>query len=208
MTSRRTRERLISRLRQTGIDSEQVLEAIRSVPRHLFIEEALSSRAYEDIALPIGHGQTISQPFIVALMTQALLAQGPIKRVLEVGTGCGYQTAVLSSLVKEVHTLERIEPLLASAKRRLLRLNHRNIKFKLADGSMGWPERGPYQGIIVTAAPAEVPQLLLQQLALNGRMIIPVGDQATQELLLIKRDQTGFTSSHLQAVSFVPLIKG
>lgn len=207
MTSQRTRERLIQRLREEGIRDERVLEAMRSVPRHLFIDEALSSRAYEDTALPIGNGQTISQPYIVALMTQALLAGGRPGKVLEVGTGSGYQTAVLSSLVDAVYSVERIEPLMKQARRRLHELGCRNVQIRLSDGSGGWKEHAPYDAIIVTAAPLEVPKSLLEQLAPGGRLVIPVGDSTTQELRLIQNTDKGFTSERLVMVNFVPLVK-
>lgn len=207
MTSQRTRERLIQRLREEGIRDERVLEAMRSVPRHLFIDEALSSRAYEDTALPIGNGQTISQPYIVALMTQTLLAGGRPGKVLEVGTGSGYQTAVLSSLVDAVYSVERIEPLMKQARRRLHELGCRNVQIRLSDGSWGWKEHAPYDAIIVTAAPLEVPKSLLEQLAPGGRLVIPVGDSATQELRLIQNTDKGFTSERLVMVNFVPLVK-
>ncbi len=207
MTSRRTRERLIQRLREEGIRDERVLEAIGGVPRHVFVDEALASRAYEDTALPIGHGQTISQPYIVALMTQALLAGGRLKKVLEVGTGSGYQTAVLAKLVDELYTVERIEPLMKQARRRLRELGCRNVQVKLSDGSWGWKEHAPYDGIIVTAAPAEVPPALLEQLAPGGRMIIPVGGAAMQELLLVQRTDKGVTQERLELVNFVPLVR-
>jgi len=207
MTSQRTRERLIQRLREEGIRDERVLEAMRSVPRHLFIDEALASRAYEDTALPIGQGQTISQPYIVALMTQTLLAGGRPGKVLEVGTGSGYQTAVLSSLVGEVYSVERIEPLMKQARRRLHELGCRNVQIRLSDGSWGWKEHAPYDAIIVTAAPLEVPKSLLEQLAPGGRLVIPVGGSTTQELRLIQHAEKGFTNERLVLVNFVPLIK-
>jgi protein-L-isoaspartate(D-aspartate) O-methyltransferase len=207
MTSQRTRERLIQRLREEGIRDERVLEAMRSVPRHLFIDEALASRAYEDTALPIGNGQTISQPYIVALMTQAVLAGGRPGKVLEVGTGSGYQTAVLSSLVDEVYSVERIEPLMKQARRRLHELGCRNVQIRLSDGSWGWKEHAPYDAIVVTAAPMEVPKSLLEQLAPGGRLVIPVGDSTMQELRLIQHTDKGFTSERLVMVNFVPLVK-
>ena len=207
MTSQRTRERLIQRLREKGIRDERVLEAMRSVPRHLFIDEALASRAYEDTALPIGNGQTISQPYIVALMTEAMLAGGRPGKVLEVGTGSGYQTAVLSPLVDEVYSVERIEPLMKQARRRLHELGCRNVQIRLSDGSWGWKEYAPYDAIIVTAAPMEVPKSLLEQLAPGGRLVIPVGDSTMQELRLIQHTDNGFTSERLVLVNFVPLVK-
>ena len=207
MTSQRTRERLIQRLREEGVRDERVLESIRSVPRHLFVEEALASRAYENTALPIGHGQTISQPYIVALMTERLLAGGRLKKVLEVGTGSGYQTAVLANLVDELYSVERIEPLMKLARRRLRELGHRNVHVKLSDGSWGWKEHAPYDGIIVTAAPAAVPESLLEQLAPGARLVIPVGGPATQELLLIQNTDKGMVQERLELVNFVPLVR-
>ena len=208
MTSQRTRERLVQRLREEGIRDERVLESIRRVPRHLFVDEALASRAYENTALPIGHGQTISQPYIVALMTERLLASGRLKKVLEVGTGSGYQTAVLANLVDELYTVERIEPLMKQARRRLRELGHRNVQVKLSDGSWGWKEHAPYDGIIVTAAPAAVPESLLEQLAPGGRLVIPVGGPAMQELLLIQNTDKGMVQERLELVNFVPLVRG
>jgi protein-L-isoaspartate(D-aspartate) O-methyltransferase len=175
MTSARTRERLVQRLQEQGIADQRVLDRIRSVPRHLFMDEALASRAYEDTALPIGFGQTISQPFVVAKMTEALLAAGETLRVLEIGTGCGYQTAVLSPLVAEIYTLERIAPLLGRARRTLRELRIRNVNFRHDDGNIGWPARAPFDGILLTAAPHTVPPALFEQLKTGGRLIAPVG---------------------------------
>lgn len=207
MTSQRTRMRLVDRLREQGIVSEKVLDVIGTTPRHVFIEEALSHRAYEDTALPIGFSQTISQPYIVARMTEALLAAGPLNRVLEIGTGSGYQTAILSALVGKVYTVERIQGLYERAKQTLKALGLRNIQFKYDDGKIGWPEQGPFDGIIVTASPRQVPEDLLDQLAPNGRLIIPVGaDQ--QELQLITRQDGEFITEVLEAVHFVPLKGG
>jgi protein-L-isoaspartate(D-aspartate) O-methyltransferase len=210
MTSARTRERLVARLREQGIRSAPVLNLIRSTPRHLFVDEALASRAYEDTALPIGHGQTISQPYIVARMTEALLADGVPEVVLEVGTGCGYQTAILAALVKQVYTVERILPLQQRARQILNGLGVRNVRFRHADGGWGWSNHAPYNGIIVTAAPDEIPAALLEQLAPGGRMVIPVGIQGgSQELLLItRRDETRYERQTLEKVSFVPLLGG
>ena len=207
MTSQRTRNRLINRLRDQGIEDERVLDAMLEVPRHIFIDEALSHRAYEDTALPIGFAQTISQPYIVAKMTESLLAEGPLEKVLEIGTGSGYQTAILSQLVKKVHTVERIQGLHERAKQTLRRLDIRNVSFKYDDGNIGWTEQGPFDGIIVTAAPRHVPQDLLEQLKVGGRMLIPVGDSA-QKLKHIQRDDEGFTETVLEAVNFVPLLGG
>ena len=206
MTSRRTRDRLILRLREEGIRDERVLEAIRNVPRHMFVDEALASRAYEDTALPIGHGQTISQPYIVALMTQTLLAGRRPKKVLEVGTGSGYQTAVLANLVDEVYSVERLEPLMKQARRRLREIGYRNVHTRLSDGSWGWKDHAPYDGIIVTAAAAEVPLPLLEQLAPCGRLVIPVGGPSMQELLLVQHSDKGITQERLELVNFVPLV--
>lgn len=207
MTSRRTRDRLIQRLREEGIRDERVLEAIRNVPRHVFVDEALASRAYEDTALPIGHGQTISQPYIVALMTQTLLAGGRLEKVLEVGTGSGYQTAVLSGLVDEIYSVERLEPLMKLARKRLREIGCRNVQIKLSDGTWGWKEHAPYDGIIVTAAPAEVPPALLEQLAPGGRLVIPVGGPTMQELMLVQHTDKGLTQERLDLVNFVPLVR-
>src|SRR6266566_4827107 len=203
MTSERTRTRLIQRLRDEGIRDERVLAAIGRVPRHLFIDEALASRAYEDTALPIGFGQTISQPFIVATMTQALLDGGSLKKVLEVGTGSAYQTAVLAGLVTEVYSVERLAPLFQLAHKRVRQLGCRNVRLRLGDGTQGWPEHAPYDGILVTAAPPEIPQALLEQLNLGGRLVIPVGEAGMQQLQLVVRTEKGFTHERLEPVSFV-----
>jgi protein-L-isoaspartate(D-aspartate) O-methyltransferase len=209
MTSARTRDRLVQRLRDHGIKDEYVLERIRVVPRHLFVDEALSSRAYEDTALPIGFGQTISQPYIVARMTEALLQGGPLHNVLEIGTGCGYQTAVLAPLVGRVSTVERVKPLLDRTKLRLKELGIRNVRFRHADGSLGWKAHAPYDGIVAAAAPLVVPQALLEQLAPNGgRLILPVGPEGSQELMRITRRDEHFVREKLGGVSFVPLLGG
>lgn len=208
MTSQRTRERLIQRLYEEGLSNAHVLETIRRTPRHLFVDEALAHRAYEDTALPIGNNQTISQPYMVARMSELLLAAGPLDKVLEIGTGSGYQTAILAQLVERVFTVERIQSLQDKAKERLAQLNLRNVVFRWGDGWEGWNALGPYNGIIVTAAAAEVPQALLEQLALGGRLVIPVGAGAVQELLLIVREEDGFSRQVLDAVRFVPLLNG
>lgn len=208
MTSQRTRERLIERLYEEGLSNPSVLEVIRRTPRHLFVDEALAHRAYEDTALPIGHNQTISQPFMVGRMTELLLSAGPLDKVLEIGTGSGYQTSVLSQLVERVFSVERIQALQERAKERLLELNLRNVVFRWGDGWEGWPALAPYNGIIVTAAAAEVPQALLDQLAPGGRLVIPVGAGDEQQLLLIVREDDGFTRHVLDAVRFVPLLNG
>jgi protein-L-isoaspartate(D-aspartate) O-methyltransferase len=208
MTSQRTRERLIERLYEEGLSNPSVLEVIRRTPRHLFVDEALAHRAYEDTALPIGHNQTISQPYMVGRMTELLLAGGPLDKVLEIGTGSGYQTSVLAQLVERVFSVERIQALQERAKERLQELNLRNVVFRWGDGWEGWNALGPYNGIIVTAAAAEVPQALLDQLAPGGRLVIPVGAGAEQQLLLIVRDEHGFTRHVLDDVRFVPLLNG
>jgi protein-L-isoaspartate(D-aspartate) O-methyltransferase len=208
MTSRRTRDRLVQRLRDNGIHNEDVLGQIRDVPRHLFVDEALASRAYEDTALPIGLGQTISQPWVVARMTEALLEGFTGEKVLEIGTGCGYQTAVLAPLVKEIYTVERIKEIMRKTQERLFHLDIYNVKFRPGDGWEGWPKYGPYDGIIVTAAADELPEKLLQQLAPGGRMIIPVGPSGCQDLLQVTRMNDHFEEVNLGAVSFVPLVHG
>lgn len=206
MTSRRTRMRLVQRLRDAGIVSDRVLDVIGQIPRHIFLDEALSHRAYEDTALPIGYNQTLSQPYIVARMTELLLAHQP-EKVLELGTGSGYQTAVLSQLFKEIYSVERIRPLQERARERLRQLNVRNVMLKHADGGMGWPERGPFDGIIVTAAPTEVPKELLDQLADGGVLIAPVGER-DQVLVEIIRRGDSFERRELEPVRFVPLLGG
>jgi protein-L-isoaspartate(D-aspartate) O-methyltransferase len=208
MTSARTRDRLVQRLRDHGIRSEAVLEQIRNVPRHLFVDEALASRAYEDTALPIGLGQTISQPWVVARMTEALLEGFEGQTVLEIGTGCGYQTAVMAPLVKKIYTVERIPELLRKTRQRLRELDIYNVRFKPGDGWEGWPKYGPYDGIIVTAAAPRLPEKLLEQLAPGGRMIIPVGPTGCQDLLQVTRKDSHFEQVSLGAVSFVPLVPG
>ncbi|HZX16026.1 MAG TPA: protein-L-isoaspartate(D-aspartate) O-methyltransferase [Pseudomonas sp.] len=208
MTSQRTRERLIQRLYEEGLSNAHVLEAIRRTPRHLFVDEALAHRAYEDTALPIGNNQTISQPYMVARMSELLLAAGPLDKVLEIGTGSGYQTAILAQLVERVFSVERIQSLQEKAKERLTQLNLRNVVFRWGDGWEGWNALGPYNGIIVTAAAANVPQALLDQLAPGGRLVIPVGACDVQELLLIVREEDGFSRHVLDAVRFVPLLNG
>ncbi len=208
MTSARTRERLVTRLRNQGIRSNDVLEQIRNVPRHLFVDEALASRAYEDTALPIGLGQTISQPYVVAKMTEALLQGFEGDRVLEIGTGCGYQTAMLAPLVKEIYTVERIPELLKKTKQRLRQLDIYNVHYRLADGWEGWPKYGPYDGIIVAAAAPELPEKLLQQLSDGGRMVIPVGPSGRQELFKVTKKNEHYEQLSLGLVSFVPLVHG
>lgn len=209
MTSQRTRDRLIERLREEGISNERVLEVMRTTPRHIFIDEALAHRAYEDSSLPIGQGQTISQPYIVAKMTEVILEQGVPDFILEVGTGSGYQSAILSRLVPRVYTVERISGLLSKARDCHRAMGLRNIYTKHSDGSWGWPEHAPYPAIMVTAAPEQVPESLLEQLAVGGRMVIPVGSvSGAQQLKLITRTSTGFEEEQLDAVRFVPLLDG
>ncbi len=208
MTSQRTRDRLVQRLEAAGISSRFILEVIRETPRHIFVDEALASRAYEDTALPIGHGQTISQPYIVARMTEILLAGGRLRKVLEVGTGCGYQTAVLARLVDTVYSVERIQALLRQARERLYALQVHNVRLRHSDGSWGWEEHAPYDGIIVTAAPAQIPEALYRQLSPGGRMVIPVGRRGAQRLQLIRREYDGLHEELLDPVSFVPLVGG
>jgi protein-L-isoaspartate(D-aspartate) O-methyltransferase len=205
MTSARTRDRLISRLSETGIRNPKVLGAIRNVPRHLFVDEAMAHRAYEDTALPIGHGQTISQPWSVARMTEALLEISP-RRVLEIGTGSGYQTAVLCELVPEVFSIERIEALHKSARRVLQEIGYRNFRLQCADGSQGWSAYGPYDAILIAAAAPAVPTALLEQLATPGLLIMPVGDAGQQSLLVIRRSTEGDQRETIAAANFVPLI--
>ena len=208
MTSQRSRDRLVTQLREMGIRSERVLACIRSTPRHIFVDEALASRAYDNTALPIGHNQTISQPYIVARMTEALLETGEPDKVLEIGTGCGYQTAILAQFCRQVYSIERIEALLANARERFQSLNYRNITTLYGDGGQGWPENAPYQGILVTAAPAKIPEILLEQLAVGGRLIIPIGHSGQQKLLSVERTDDGYVEKHLDGVSFVPLLTG
>lgn len=212
MTSARTRDRLLQRLQAQGIRNEVVLRQIRDVPRHLFVDEALATRAYEDTALPIGLGQTISQPFIVARMTEALFDGAEPRKVLEIGTGCGYQTAVLAPLVKFVYSIERIKELQDRAKRVLTQLGIRNTYFRHGDGFRGWIGHAPYDAIICAAAPLQVPDTLLKQLGPNGRLVIPVGPDGHQDLLRITRrvDARGeeFVTERLGLVAFVPLVTG
>ena len=208
MTSARTRDRLVERLRKDGIRSTAVLEQIRNVPRHLFVDEALASRAYEDTALPIGLGQTISQPYVVARMSEALLDGFEGDSVLEIGTGCGYQTAVLAPLVKKIYTVERIRELYQKSRQRLRDLDIYNVQFRPGDGWEGWAKYAPYDGILVAAAAAEVPQKLLEQLAPGGRLIIPVGPSGRQDLIVVTRTGDQYEQESLGEVSFVPLVKG
>jgi protein-L-isoaspartate(D-aspartate) O-methyltransferase len=208
MTSARTRDRLVQRLRDQGITNLAVLERIRNVPRHIFVDEAIASRAYEDTALPIGFGQTISQPYIVARMTEALLEGGPLLKVLEIGTGCGYQTAVLAPLVGRIFSVERIEALFKRARSRLKELEIRNARLKHGDGIKGWKTQGPFDGILIAAAPLTIPEGLLEQLAIGGRLIVPVGPEGEQKLMRLTRREQGVERRVLGSVSFVPMLGG
>lgn len=207
MTSLRTRERLVQRLREDGVSDEIVLNVIRTTPRHIFVDEALSHRAYEDTALPIGFNQTLSQPYTVARMTELLLQNGAPKKVLEVGSGSGYQTAVLAQLVPSVFTVERIGPLQEKAKSRMKLLGLDNVKFLHTDGGMGWPEKGPFDAIMVTAAPEHIPEALIDQLTIGGRMVIPVGADK-QYLTIVDRTSAGVEIERVEPARFVPLLAG
>lgn len=210
MTSQRTRDRMITRLKAQGITDERVLDVMRLLPRHLFMnDDVLASRAYEDTPLAIGYNQTISQPYTVAKMTEILLAgKIPMRRVLEVGTGSGYQAAVLSMLIDRVFSVERIAALQNQARERFYQMKLNNIRLKHSDGNWGWEEHGPYDGIIVTAAPEEIPQNLLEQLAPQGRLVIPVGDKNSQSLRVVDRTDQHYEETEIEAVSFVPLLAG
>ena len=207
MTSQRTRDRLVARLREQGIDNNEVLACMGAVPRHIFVDEAMAHRSYEDTALPIGHNQTISQPFIVALMTQLLCEMKP-RQVLEVGTGSGYQTAVLSYFCHRLYSIERISALTKRAQKRLAAMSVKNTVLKHGDGYGGWEVHAPFDAIMVTAAPPVVPEALLDQLAVGGRLIVPVGDDAVQELIVIDRTKDGFLERVHDRVKFVPLVSG
>jgi len=209
MTSARTRDRLVQRLQEQGISNLAVLDRIRNVPRHIFVDEALASRAYEDTALPIGFSQTISQPYIVARMTEALIEGGrKLGKVLEVGTGCGYQTAVLAPLVQKIYSIERIEPLAKRAKATLKELGISNVKLKHGDGTVGWKSQKPFDGILVAAAPLAVPDALFAQLANRGRLIVPVGPEGSQLLLRYTRRDDQLDREVLGPVAFVPMLGG
>ena len=208
MTSQRTRARMIERLREKGIRNEAVLKAMAAVPRHVFVEEALASRAYEDTALPLGMGQTISQPYVVARMIELLLnGRKTLGKTLEIGAGCGYQAAVLAQLTNEVYAVERLGPLLEKAKANMRKIQQFKVRLKYADGQLGLPEAAPFDTIIVAAAAAAIPQALLQQLALGGRMLLPLG-AGSQFLHLVEHRPEGFVNSRLDAVRFVPLLSG
>jgi protein-L-isoaspartate(D-aspartate) O-methyltransferase len=208
MTSQATRDRLVRRLKEAGIRDDRVLQALAAIPRHEFVDEALSSRAYEDTALPIGLSQTISQPWIVAQMTEVLLDGGQPEKILEIGTGSGYQAAVLACLVPQVFSLERIEELMKSAKRRFHHLRLHNIYTRHEDGNLGWPSQAPFDGIIVTAGAKAIPENLLEQLKVGGLLVIPVERSGVQRLLSIRRLEEGYEENDLGAVSFVPLLSG
>lgn len=209
MTSQRTRDRMVTRLREQGIENDAVLSTMANVPRHLFVDEAMATRAYEDASLPIGEGQTISQPIIVARMTEILLSAPQMQHVLEVGTGSGYQAAVLSRLVDTVYSVERIRNLLLKSRERFRSLGYTNIMTRHSDGSWGWPGQGPYDGIIVTAAPTAIPEPLLEQLTIGGLLVCPVGKQSGgQTLTVVRRLEDGYHTEHLDAVKFVPFLSG
>jgi protein-L-isoaspartate(D-aspartate) O-methyltransferase len=207
MTSQRTRLRMIERLREAGIQDQRVLHAMAEVPRHIFVDEALASRAYDDLPLPIGFSQTISSPYIVARMTELMRAQRSLERVLEIGTGCGYQAAILSKLAKEVYSIERISALLDRARTNLRELKLWNVRLKHRDGSQGLPDAAPFDGIMITAAISQVPQELIEQLAQGGRLVLPLG-QDEQRLHLVERTEDGIVETVLEAVRFVPLLPG
>ena len=207
MTSRRTRERLIQRLMDQGITRFEVLEAIRTVPRHLFVDEALAHRSYEDTALPIGYGQTLSQPYVVAKMSELALAQGRPKKVLELGSGSGYQTAILASLVDEICAIERIKPLLERARKQLRALRVRNVRLRHGDGLDGWASEAPFDLILGAAAPERLPTQLLEQLAPGGRLILPVGGEQ-QQLMMVTATPEGYVEEVIEEVNFVPMVRG
>lgn len=208
MTSQRTRDRMVGRLEELGIRDPRVLSIMRATPRHLFVDEALASRAYEDTALPIGYAQTISQPYIVARMTELLLQGGRPQRVLEIGTGSGYQAAVLAQVVPVVYTVERIAALEERARRLLFEVGFGNIRFRVSDGSWGWPDEAPFDAIVMTAAPDEIPQSLLEQLTPDGRLIGPVGSEGAQQLMVVRRENRSYVRQVVEPVSFVPLRRG
>jgi protein-L-isoaspartate(D-aspartate) O-methyltransferase len=208
MTSQRTRDRMVNRLIEQGIRSKKVLDVMRNTPRHIFVDEALASRAYEDNPLPIGYNQTISQPYIVARMTELLLKAGHLSKVLEIGTGCGYQTAILAQLADHVYSVERILPLQKKAKNHLFDLKIKNVSYMHNDGGWGWPEYAPFDGILVSAAPPEIPETLLEQMAMGGVMVIPTGESGRQALQLVIRSEKGYEVEEFEAVSFVPFLSG
>ena len=207
MTSQRTRNRMISRLQQQGIKDQRVLAAMSLVPRHLFMDEAMAHRAYEDTALPIKHGQFISQPWVVARMTEIVLSCQP-KKILEIGTGSGYQAAILGQLVEQVFSVERIDDLTRIARRRFIKLGYMNVRTKTGDGFKGWSNEAPYDLIIATAAPEHIPTDLLSQLKTDGIMLLPLGDSQSQSLVKITKTESGFTQEKLESVFFVPFLQG
>lgn len=208
MTSQRTRMRMVERLRTQGIRDEVVLAVMGQVPRHVFVDEALASRAYEDIALPLGFGQSISSPYTVARMTELARAGGALDKVLEIGTGCGYQAAVLSRVAKEVYSIERLAPLLAKARKHFRELRLLNVRLRHGDGQAGMPEVAPFDAIVMTAAATHVPRDLLEQLAVGGRMILPMAQNAEQRLCVIERSAHGYVEKRMDVVKFVPLLPG
>ena len=208
MTSQRTRMRMVERLRGEGIVDEVILAVMGEIPRHIFVDEALASRAYEDMALPLGFGQTISSPYTVARMLELLRSGGKLDKVLEIGTGCGYQAALLSRLAREVYSLERLAPLLTKARRHLRDARAHNVRVRTADGQLGWPEHSPFDGIVVAAAAAHVPQALLDQLAVGGKIIIPLTHQGKQSLHVIERTAQGYVDRKVEDALFVPLLPG
>ncbi len=208
MTSQRARDRLVDQIRQMGIGSEQVLNLIRTTPRHLFVDEALASRAYENNALPIGFGQTISQPYIVAAMTQALLCGDRLEKVLEIGAGCGYQSVILSKVAKTVYSVERIGALASKLRVRLHELRVNNVRVRHGDGAQGWAKHAPFDAILVAAAAIDIPAALTEQLAVGGSLVIPVGRRGSQELMLVTKTFNGLEEEVLESVSFVPMVDG
>jgi protein-L-isoaspartate(D-aspartate) O-methyltransferase len=208
MTSQRARNRLVEHLRGMGVSSERVLEVIRTMPRHLFVDEALASRAYENTALPIGYGQTISQPFVVAAMTQALLESGPMNKVLEIGAGCGYQSAILAQVANQVFSIERIAALVNKLRQRLHELHVTNVRVRHGDGRRGWSAHAPYDAVLIAAAAGDIPADLVDQLAPGGRLVMPVGRPGDQELVLLTKLEAGLKVEPLHRVSFVPLVEG
>jgi len=208
MTSQRTRMRMVDTLRRLGIRDEVVLSVLGDVPRHLFVDEALASRAYENISLPLGFGQTISSPYTVARMTELARAGGVLERVLEIGTGCGYQAAVLAKVAREVHSIERLAPLIAKARRHLREVRVSNVRLRYGDGQAGMPGAAPFDAILLTAAATHVPQSLLEQLAVGGRMILPKVENGEQRLFVIERTSQGYGEKKMDAVRFVPLLPG
>ena len=208
MTSQRTRMRMVERLRSEGISDEVILGAMGEVPRHIFVDEALASRAYEDMSLPLGFGQTISSPYTVARMLELLRNGGTLGKVLEIGTGCGYQAAVLSRIAREVYSMERLAPLLTKARRHLRDARAHNVRVRNADGQLGMPEHAPYDGIVVAAAATHVPQPLLDQLTVGGKIIIPLTHQGKQSLHVIERTPEGYADQKVEDARFVPLLPG